>query len=514
MKLLKKIRGRAVFYALAIILQLAFLVSIILFAGSSKLWIYIFLEFLSFLMAVHVINSDSNPTVKLAWIVPLLVFPLFGGVIYVLFGMKHPIRDRKFLYKKADELTARYTADDSAVMDELDSLDPHAAGQCRYLSKNGFPLFAHTKTSYFSLGDLNYPVLLEKLEGAKSFIFMEYFIIEQGEMWGSILEILKKKAAEGLDVRLIYDDVGCLFKLPDKYEKELETYGIKCTVFNRFRPFLSIIMNNRDHRKITVIDGKVGFTGGINLADEYINKGSKFGHWKDTGVMIEGEAVRNLTLLFLNQWNAASQWKIAKYTGDDDLEKFMPPKECQNIESDGYVQPYGDSPLDNEICAENVYLNIINNSKKYLYIFTPYLIIDNETVTALTLAAKRGVDVRIITPGIPDKKIVFRLTRSYYPVLIKHGVKIYEYTPGFVHAKSFVCDDEIATVGSINLDYRSLYLHFECGCFFYKSSVVEDVKKDFLETLDRSTPARQMSMRTGTLRSIMYAFLRLFSPLV
>lgn len=513
MKLLKKIRGRALFYALAIILQLAFLVLVIFFAGSSKLWIYIFLEFLSFLMAVHVINSDSNPTVKLAWIVPLLVFPLFGGVIYVLFGMKHPIRDRKFIYKNADELTARYTADDSAVMDELDALDPHAAGQCRYLSRSGFPLFKHTRTSYFPLGDLNFPVLLEKLEGAKRFIFMEYFIIEQGEMWGSILEILKKKAAEGLDVRLMYDDVGCLFKLPDKYEKELESYGIKCIVFNRFRPFLSIIMNNRDHRKITVIDGDVGFTGGINLADEYINKASKFGHWKDTGVMIEGEAVRNLTLLFLNQWNVASQWKIAKYEGDQDLEKFMP-QNCENIESDGYVQPYGDSPLDNEICAENVYLNIINNSKKYLYIFTPYLIIDNETVTALTLAAKRGVDVRIITPGIPDKKVVFRLTRSYYPVLIKHGVKIYEYTPGFVHAKSFVCDDEIATVGSINLDYRSLYLHFECGCFFYKSSVVEEVKKDFLDTLERSTPAPQMSMRTGTIRSIMYALLRLFSPLV
>lgn len=507
MKLLKKIKGRTFFYALAIIIQLAFLVLILSLAGTSSLWVFMLLEFLSFLMAVHVINSESNPSVKLAWIVPLLVFPLFGGVIYVLFGMKHPIRDRKFLYRNADELTSRYAADDTDVMNELEAVDPHAAGQCRYLSNNGFPVFRHTKTSYYPLGDDNFPILLEKLEEAKKFIFMEYFIIEKGEMWGSILEILKRKASQGLDVRLIYDDVGCLFKLPDKYEKELESYGIKCLVFNKFRPFLSIIMNNRDHRKITVIDGNIGFTGGINLADEYINKASKFGHWKDTGVMIEGEAVRNLTLLFLNQWNVT-------HTEDIELEKFMPTEDCENTESDGFVQPYGDSPLDNEICAENVYLNIINNSKKYLYIFTPYLIIDNETVTALTLAAKRGVDVRIITPGIPDKKIVYQLTRSYYPVLIKHGVKIYEYTPGFVHAKSFVCDDEIATVGSINLDYRSLYLHFECGCFFYKSSIVKDVKEDFLKTLERSSPAKQMSIRTGAFGKIWYALLRLFSPLV
>ncbi len=508
MKLFKNTHGRVFLVALALLLQLAYLIYILFAAGNYNIILYTLLKVISFLVVAHVINSESNPSVKLAWVVPILIFPLFGGVIYLMFGVKHPIRDKKFLYKKADELTSEFNTNDSEVINELESINGHIAGQCRYLSKSGFPVYKNTLTEYFPLGDVNFPVLLDRLSKAEHFIFMEYFIIEEGEMWGKILDILKEKAACGVDVRLIYDDVGCMFKLPDDYYRQIESYGIKCVVFNPFKPFLSAVMNNRDHRKITVIDGTTAFTGGINLADEYINKVNKFGHWKDNGVMITGEAVKNFSLLFLNQWNSLKPT-------DNDIKKFIiPAKTGVHAESDGYVQPYGDSPLDNEICAENVYLNIINNSKKYVYIYTPYLIIDNETVTALTLAAKRGVDVRIITPGIPDKKIVYQLTRSYYPVLIKHGVKIYEYTPGFVHAKSFVCDDEVATVGSINLDYRSLYLHFECGCYFYRSRVVDELKKDYIETLQKSKPVEQMTIRIGVLKRLWFAFLRLFSPLI
>ncbi|MGM9681678.1 MAG: cardiolipin synthase [Eubacteriales bacterium] len=506
MKFLKRILNRLTIVCFALLIQLVWLFFILFYAGEITTVISILLKVLSVLVIAHIINSPSNPSVKLAWIVPILIFPLFGGVIYLLFGVRRNYGYLRKKYEKADQLTEMQKADDSSILKEITEADEHIAGQCRYLSASGFPVYSHTSAEYFPLGDDNYPVLLEELKKAKRFIFMEYFIIEEGKMWNSILDVLKEKAAQGVDVRLMYDDMGCILKLDKDYNRHLEQCKIKCVVFNRFRPLLSVVMNNRDHRKITVIDGDVGFTGGINLADEYINRVTKFGHWKDTGIMLKGEAVRNLTLLFLNQWNAMRPT-------DESFEPFMPTEAATLMPSDGYVQPYGDSPLDLEICAENVYLNIINHSSRYLYIFTPYLIIDNETVTALTLAAKRGVDVRIITPAIPDKKIVFQLTRSYYPELIKHGVKIYEYTPGFVHAKSFVCDDEVATVGSANLDYRSLYHHFECGCYLYKSSVVQKVREDFEQTLQKSAPVKHMTIRVGLLRGLWYALLRLFSPL-
>lgn len=507
MKYLKRFINRLTICALAMLVQLVWLFFLLFSASAVTTYISIVFHVLSILVIVHLINSPSNPNVKLAWVVPILFFPLFGGVVYILFGMRWDYRLRRKRFEGAEARIRSYMPSDREQLDKIGASDEYVVGQCRYLSESGFPVYEHTKVSYFPLGDDNYPVLLEELKKAERFIFMEYFIIEEGEMWNSILEVLKEKAKEGVDVRLIYDDLGCILKLPKHYERTLEGYGIKCMVFNRFRPFLSTVMNYRDHRKITVIDGDVGFTGGINLADEYINRVVKFGHWKDTGIMLRGEAVRNLTLLFLNQWN------IMRPT-DESFDPYLPTPAASETESDGFVQPYGDSPFDDEICAENVYLNIINQARRYLYICTPYLVIDNETLTALTLAAKRGVDVRIITPGIPDKKIVYQLTRSYYPQLIRHGVKIYEYTAGFVHAKSFVCDDEIATVGSVNLDYRSLYHHFECGCYLYKNSVVQEILEDFRDTLSKSAQVKQKAMRIGLFRSIWFAFLRLFSPLL
>ncbi|MDE7298387.1 MAG: cardiolipin synthase, partial [Lachnospiraceae bacterium] len=340
-------------------------------------------------------------------------------------------------------------------------------------------------------------------EKAEKFIFMEYFIIAEGRMWDTILEILKEKAAAGVDVRLLYDDVGCLRLLPFQYYETIRGFGIKCEAFNPFVPFVSTVMNNRDHRKILVIDGETGFTGGINLADEYINEKERFGYWKDTGIMLKGDAVWNLTVMFLQLWNALRPT-------DTDFDCFRP---RARYETDGYVQPYGDSPLDFENVGENVYLNIINSAKDYVYIFTPYLISDSEMISALCLAAKRGVDVRIVTPHIPDKKFAFMLTQSYYEQLMDGGVKIFEFEPGFIHAKCFVSDDIVATVGTINLDYRSLYLHFECGVYLYRTSSVMDVKQDAIDTIARSIPVTRDMLKPVLQKVVLQAFLKLFAPL-
>ena len=345
----------------------------------------------------------------------------------------------------------------------------------------------------------------------KHYIYIEYFIINDGVMWRTILDILERKAKEGVDVRLIYDGFGCLTTLPNRYDKILQEKGIKCVIFNPFRPILNIVQNNRDHRKICVIDGKTGFTGGINLADEYINQKERFGHWKDTAVMLKGEAVWNMTVMFMHMWSVVNGSRTPM-----EHELHMPHRyHPEAFEEDGFVQPYSDTPLDGEVLGENVYLNIINRARKYVYICTPYLIIDNEMMTALCLAAKSGVDVRIMTPGVPDKKMVFLLTQSYYEQLLEAGVRVYEYQPGFLHAKSFVCDDEIAVVGTINLDYRSLYLHFENGVWFYKNKVVADIFQDFKETLNYCDPINiEFCKNRNILVRGFQSILRLLAPLL
>ena len=508
MKFLNSILSRIVLVVLALLIQITWIVVLVLRLGEFFQYANLFLQLFSLAMVFYIAQKDSKAAFKLAWIVPILLFPLFGGLIYLLFGTKSPTQGMRKRLERSQAWVSQGVPDSAPLIDRVTEVDPHAGGQMRYLKNMGnFAVYEHTSARYFPLGDDAFPVLLEELRKAKRFIFIEFFIIAQGEMWNSILEILEEKAAEGVDVRVIYDDVGSLTTLPYDYEKQLEKKGIKCLAFNPFKPILSIVMNNRDHRKIIVIDGNVGFTGGINLADEYINRKVRFGHWKDNGVLLRGEAVWNLTMLFLTMWNAF-------VPTDEDLECFKPYFTPDSVpESDGYVLPYGDSPLDNEDIGENTYLAIIHNAKRYLYICTPYLIIDEELADSLTMAAKRGVDVRLITPGIPDKRSAFTLTRSHYEELIQGGVQIFEYTPGFVHAKSFVCDDEIATVGTINLDYRSLYLHFECGVYFYRSSLIGDVKRDFLETQQKCTPVVNVKKRFGLINSLFYSILRLLAPL-
>jgi len=501
--------GRVLIVAVLLVIQIVWLGFLLFKLMEYSVWISILFTIISLLAVVYIINSNANPSVKLAWVVPIIEMPLFGGLLYLTFGTKQPLRRMRQALEKANQLTDAYAEEDADRMLRIREEDPHVAGQLQYLTDRHYPVYGNTTAQYYPVGESLFQAILEALRSAEHYIFLEYFIVQEGVMWNSILEILKEKAAAGVEVRFIYDDFGSLFKLPTHYDRKLEAMGIQTQVFNPFIPFLSVVMNNRDHRKILVVDGHTAFTGGINLADEYINVDSPFGHWKDTGVKLEGEAVWGLTLMFLNMWNAFRPT-------DTHLDKFRPHVwHRESFVGDGYVIPYADTPLDDEVLAENVYMNLINGATDYVYIMTPYLITDHEMTTALCLAAKRGVDVRIMTPGIPDKKTVYQLTRSHYPELLDNGVKIYEYTPGFVHAKCVVADDKAAIVGTINFDYRSLYLHFECGTFHYKNAVVRQVRDDFLTTQERCHQVTEYRTdRISLIKEVYYAMLRLFAPLM
>lgn len=480
-KLLQLIFNRIFYVAVALLVQLGWVLLIFWQLNNYSQYVSWALSAVSVFCVLWITNKKINPSYKLAWITLILVIPVFGIVLYLLFGKSRVTTAMAERFNEVLHKSWPYLKGNETAMSQLRDSDPSMAIQSHYIQNlAGYPLHKNTSVEYFQVGDDIFPTLKEELESAKHYIFMEYFIINDGVMWRSILEILERKVKEGVDVRLIYDDLGCLTTLPHKYYEYLQEKGIQCRVFNPFRPFLNVIMNNRDHRKICVVDGHTGFTGGINLADEYINQRERFGHWKDTGVMLKGEGVWNLTAMFLHMWNV-----VCPEEEVTNFENYLPYRyHPEAFADDGFVQPYCDSPLDDEVVGENVYMNIINRAKRYVYICTPYLIIDNEMMTALCLASKGGVDVRIMTPGIPDKKIVFLLTQSYYEQLLEAGVKIYEYQPGFLHAKSFVSDDEVAVVGTINMDYRSLYLHFENGVWMYRNQAVMDVKADFEETLE------------------------------
>lgn len=386
--------------------------------------------------------------------------------------------------------------------------DRRIYNQSWYLwKKAGFPVYQNTDVRFYKDTCEALEAQKEELKKAEKFIFMEYHAIQDSTAWAGIETILKEKAASGVDVRVFYDDMGSIGFLSKPFVKRLQSEGIKCKVFNPVMPVLNVFMNNRDHRKITVIDGKVGFTGGYNLADEYFNLTHPYGQWKDSGIRLEGEAVRSLTVIFLRLWSALEKEK-------ENLSGFFPEVSC-DASAQGFVQPYSDSPLDGERTGENVYLNLIKGAQDYVYITTPYLIIDDEMKRELTMAAERGVDVRIVTPGIPDKKLIYSVTRSYYAGLATRGVRIYEYEPGFIHAKQFLADGEIAAVGTINLDFRSLYLHFENGCLFYDCPAVADLKTDFDELFEisREVTGKYSAKQNVAVRGVQ-CILRLFSPLM
>lgn len=455
-KLFRIFRSRFFLAGLCIVLEFAQLLAVFILLYEYFLPITILGWIFHVVALLYLINRDEIPEFKMPWLLIFCFLPVIGAYVFMLLSSNNSSK-KEYERCEAAALEMRPYQQQTALIEELQRQDADAYTQANYLYRAaGMPCFGESGTTYYPIGEDFHAVLLDELKHAKRFIFMEYFIVQEGQMWDPIHEILKDKAAQGVSVYFMYDDFGCMTTLPEHYHKQLCEEGIHCIPSNKFTPVLSYIHNNRDHRKITVIDGAVGFKGGVNLADEYINAIVKHGHWKDTAVKIRGEAVKNLMALFIVNWNSQSKEKI-------DCAGYMEIS-TEPVSGNGIVIPFGDgpAPIYQDDIGKTVYLNMIHAARDYLYITTPYLICDHELLGALRIAAKKGVDVRLITPHIPDKKAVFWMTRSNYKVLLEDGVRIYEYTPGFIHAKNFVCDDKFAVCGTINLDYRSL-VHHSCN---------------------------------------------------
>lgn len=507
MKILKTIFSRISLMVIMIILELILFVSLVFYFGAKANRIESIFRIVGLIIVLNIINNSRHLSADMLWILGILLAPVSGAALYLFLGADLLLSKTFKSINKWTEKSKVYYSQDPKVLKKMNELAPDLSGQFSYLSEyTGYPFYKNTGFTYYPVVDDCFETMVDDLKNAKEFIFLEFFIIKEGYMWDTILEILEKKVEEGLDVRVMYDDMGSMVTLSKTYAKKLEDKGIKCIPFNKINPIIGIIMNHRDHRKIMVIDGQIAYSGGLNLADEYINKEVRFGHWKDNAARITGEAVWSYTVMFLTNWNALADEE------DPDFTYFK--REPLPGEVDGYISLYGDTPLDKETTGQDVYISILNQARDYCYIFTPYLIIDTEMENAMVLAAKRGVDVRIVTPGVPDKKIIWNITRSYYKNLIKDGVKIYEYTPGFMHSKVFLSDDRIATVGTINLDYRSLYLHFENGTYIYGAKEIEKIKYDFVETMEKSQKIEEGDVSFGPIKLIIIGFMKLFAPLL
>lgn len=438
------------------------------------------------IILLALISSRMDPSAKITWLMLIMALPVFGCLLLLYTNLDIGHRATKDRLKQLGLQTKNSIPQNPEVLEKLEKESPETVSLANYISRTGcYPVYEHTDVTYFSSGEEKFYELLRQLEEAKHFIFLEYFIVDEGLMWGKILELLVQKVRSGVEVRMMYDGTCEFSTLPHDYPARLERLGIKCKMFAPLTPFVSTHYNYRDHRKILVIDGHTAFTGGINLADEYINHVPKYGHWKDAAVMLKGDAVQSFTLMFLQMWGIDEKIPVFK--------RYLKYPTLANEETPGFVMPYGDCPLDNEKVGEQVYVDILNHATKYVHIMSPYLILDTVTESAMKYAAKRGVDVTLILPGIPDKLIPYALAKTHYKALLDAGVKIYEYTPGFVHSKVFVSDDIKAVVGTINLDYRSLYHHFECAAYLYKTSCIPDIESDFQETL---TQCRQVTRET------------------
>lgn len=507
MYIIKKLFSGRIFITIVLLLvQIVWTTLFFLRLTKYSVALSILFGILSVLIVLHLVGSDMNPAYRTVWIIFIMALPILGGLLYLFIGTNWTPK----------QLRSRIARGHDAIVSDLRGAGvpdgatgcPRASARSRYIrTVTDYPLYDGSRVKYYPVGEAMFADMMEAVESAEHFIFLEYFIISPGKMWDELYAALRRKAAAGVEVRLMVDDMGSLFLIPDDFARTLEADGIRCLRFNPFVPLLSVVMNNRDHRKILVVDGHTAFNGGINLADEYINHTHPFGHWKDTGVRVEGEAVRTFTAMFLELWQAGKNEAVS-------LEPYLPHRyHPQEFASEGFVQPFGDSPLDGEPVSANVYADILAAATDYVYIMTPYLIIDDVMRASLVAAAKRGVDVRIVTPGIPDKKMVFRLTRSHYRPLLEAGVRIYEYTPGFVHAKSFVSDDACAVVGTINLDYRSLYLHFECGTYFVNCGAVADVREDSLAAMRAGREVQLSDCRPGFFGGLLDAVLRIIEPL-
>ncbi len=503
--LFKLLFRRVVLVSLSLLIQFAVIgLGIYLFRGHYA-WVDAFFLMFSVVVVLLIINSRANPAYQIAWLIPILLSPVFGTLLYLMLGGNRLSRRLNRRLVQINRQMQRLEPQPQAAA-ALQQANPYAARQSAYLTRvGGGPVYQNTQTVYFPSAEACFARMLTELSRAQKYIYIEYFIIAQGSMWGRILEILKQKAAQGVDVRVVYDDFGSITRLPSRYYRTLEADGIRCAVFNPYIPLISPRLNNRDHRKLMIIDGVSAFTGGTNLADEYINLYERFGHWKDNGLLVQGEAAWSMTMMFLSMWGYLKGLRAAEPTVPD-----LPVSAAR-----GFVQPYTDNPLDGEDVGETAYRNLIGAALDHIWIMTPYLIIGNETLVSLTAAAKSGVDVRIITPGIPDKRYVHAVTQSYYESLLAAGVRIFEYTPGFIHSKVFCVDGMYATVGTINLDFRSLYLHFENGVWLYDTDSIAEIERDFSDTLNECREITAADVRrVSGLRRLGCAVLRVFAPLM
>lgn len=457
---------------------------------------------------VKIIASNDNPEYKVPWLLVVLVLPIAGFMLYFIFYSrtfkKKYVKRLKALY---DEKYPERSEENFSALKEENATAYNQARLLCALSQSR--LFTDTKQRYFPLGEEMWQSMLSDLKQAEKFVYMEYFIVEEGIFWSSILEILKEKAAKGVDVRVVFDDIGCISTLPGNYAKILGSFGIKATPFSRLKGQADNEFNNRSHRKIMVIDGKIGYTGGVNIADEYINAIEKHGHWKDVGIRLEGEAVYELTKLFLIDFGI----NVKKLPANPEYGVLYPKIDQRE---DGYLVPFGDgpAPIYARRVAQSLIVDMLSTAKKYAYIMTPYLIIDNDMCLVLENAAIKGVDVRIIVPHIPDKKLVFEMTKTFYERLMQAGVKIYEYEAGFVHAKCYLVDDETAMVGTVNLDYRSLVHHFENGVWMHKTACLRDIKADMLDTMEKSIFMEKEKIKTSFLQRLVRAIVRIFAPML
>lgn len=511
-KILRVLTSRVGIIGSILLLQLLWILAIMFSVSRYHMYISAVFTVIGCCMVIYISNQWKDPAYKMVWYILIMGMPLVGCVLYLLFGRLQDVSIYMKRYRKIRDSLKHHVSQKPDVLEKIKSEDDSVYRQVHYLEKHcGYPVYEGVKAEYFPDGAEYFESLCSAIEDAKSFVFLEFFIICEGAMWDRLHKLLRAKARDGVEIRIFYDDLGS-FRLPGHSVRELEADGIKCKRFNPLRPVLTAVMNNRDHRKIVVVDGKTAFTGGINLADEYIHEKIRFGFWKDCGVRIDGKAAESFTVMFLEMWNATEK------SGSGDDERFFPDlgqPGPEVLESAGCVQPYADNPLDAEFIGGNVYLNMIHHAVHYIYFFTPYLILTEEILRALVLAAKNGVDVRIVTPHIPDKKLTFMVTRSYYPQLLAAGVKLYEFTPGFIHSKCCICDDKLAVVGSVNLDYRSFYLHFEDGMLLYRSPAIQTIKEDFEETFRQSVNVSEDFLgRLPWHHRIIASCLRLAAPML
>ena len=548
---------RMIITIISMLICVVVLLLLVRFAGSKAGWIYGLIRFISVFLVIGIYASHKAGTIRMTWIIVIMFEPIFGTILYLMIGMNGHTMKMRRRYEEIDQRLLPLLPENRDVEERVRKLSGRLYGVVRYIrDQAGYPVYENTSVTFYDDAEKGFEAQKKELARAERFIFMEYHAIEDAECWHEILEVLEDRVRAGVEVRVFYDDMGSLGFINMDFVKRTEAKGIKCRVFNPFLPGLNLFLNNRDHRKITVIDGKVGFTGGYNLANEYFHRSEPFGFWKDTGVRLEGDAVDSLTMTFLEMWNAVSEYDkddidYVKYLAATDAERVMKRRKkldaekAERIEKDkeagfekvkegvmrdekflampgafagsglGFVQPYADSPMDDIHVGEDVYISMAESAQKYAWFITPYLIITDEMCHAFSLAARRGVDVRIITPGIPDKKIVYSVTRSYYNGLCRNGVRIFEFTPGFCHAKMSIADDIVATCGTINLDYRSLYHHFENGCMYADCDAVMDTKRDFEEMFTQCEEVTGFYANgRGAIMRLEHMLLRLAAPLM